>query len=157
MTTRAALLLALASLAALACAPRRIPGTEVPDTPDDRAVYDAVRAYQQALEKRDAPAILALVAPDYFDNGGTAQATDDMDRERLEKNLPADLAKLEGIRVDVTVRNITVQKDTAIAEVFYEGYYRVQTASGAVPRRDSDVHQLHLRKIDGAWKITSGL
>lgn len=158
MTTRAALPFALALLALSACATGRIPGTQVRDTRDNRAVYEVVRTYQQALEKRDAPAILALVSPDYFDNGGTAQPGDDMDRERLAKSLPADLAKLEGVRLDVTVRNITVEKDTAIAELFYEGYYRVQTATaGAVPRRDSDVHQMHLRKIDGVWKITSGL
>jgi len=157
MTLRPAppLVAALALLAA--CAPRLIPGTDIRDTHDNRAVYDVVRAYQQALERRDAPAILALVAPDYFDNAGTPDPSDDIDRARLEKTLPADLAKLEGVRLDVTMRNIQVQGDNAIAEVFYETYYRVETPAGPVPRRDSDVHQIHLRKIEGAWKITSGL
>ena len=157
MTTRAALSSLLALLALAACGPHRIPGTDVSDTADNRGVYEVVRAYQQALEKKDAPAILALVSPDYFDNGGTAQPSDDMDRQRLEKSLPADLAKLEGVRSDVTVRSITVQGGSAVAELFYESYYRVQTPAGAIPRRDSDVHQLHLKKIDGAWRITSGL
>ena len=157
MTLRPAppLVAALALLAA--CAPRLIPGTDIRDTHDNRAVYDVVRAYQQALERRDAPAILALVAPDYFDNAGTPDPSDDIDRARLEKTLPADLAKLEGVRLDVTMRGIQVQGDTATAEVFYETYYRVETPAGPVPRRDSDVHQIHLKKIEGAWKITSGL
>ena len=157
MTLRPAppLVAALALLAA--CAPRLIPGTDIKDTHENRAVYDVVRAYHQALERRDAPAILALVAPDYFDNAGTPDPSDDIDRARLEKTLPADLAKLEGVRLDVTMRGIQVQGDTATAEVFYETYYRVETPAGPVPRRDSDVHQIHLRKIEGAWKITSGL
>ena len=50
-----------------------------------------------------------------------------------------------------------VEGDEAFAELFYETYYRVQTPAGAIPRRDSDVHRLQLRRIDGAWKITSGL
>ena len=157
MTLRPAPLLAAGLALLAACAPRLLPGTDIRDTPENRAVYDVVRAYQQALERRDAPAILALVAPDYFDNAGTPDPSDDIDRARLEKTLPADLAKLEGVRLDVTMRNIQVQGDNAIAEVFYETYYRVETPAGPVPRRDSDVHQIHLRKIEGAWKITSGL
>jgi ketosteroid isomerase-like protein len=157
MTTRAALSSLAALLVLAACAPHRIPGTDVRDTRDNRAVYEVVRSYQQALERRDAPAILALVSPDYFDTGGTAQASTAMDRQKLETSLPADLAKLEGLRVDITVRNITVEQDTAVAELFYENYYRVQTPTGPIPRRDADVHQLHLRRTGGDWKITSGL
>lgn len=157
MMPRSALPLAVALAFAAACATPRIPGTEIRDTRDNRAVYEVVRAYQQALERRDAPALLSLVAPDYFDNAGTPDPADDIDRARLEKTLPADLAKLEGVRLDVTVRSIQIQGDTATAEVFYEEYYRVQTPGGAMPRRDSDLHQIRLKKIEGVWKITSGL
>ena len=157
MTPRIAFSLSAAIFVLAACAPPRIPGTEIIDNRENRAVYEVVRTYQQALERRDAPAILALVAQDYFDNAGTPEPGDDMDRARLEKSLPADLAKLEGVRLEVTIRKIDVQGDTATAEVFYESYYRVETPSGAVPRRDSDLHQVHLKKVEGAWKITSGL
>ncbi len=156
-TPRLALPLVLALAVLAACAPRRIPGTDIRDTGDNRAVYDVIHAYQQALERRDAAGVLALVAPDYFDNAGTPDPADDMDRARLEKTLPADLAKLEGVRLELTIRDISAQGDAATAEVFYEGYYRVHTPSGAVPRRDADVHQLHLKKVNGEWKIASGL
>jgi len=45
--------LVVAGLTVLACAPRRIPGTEIRDTPDTRAVVSAIDAYRQAAEKRD--------------------------------------------------------------------------------------------------------
>lgn len=159
MTTRSAIPLALCAAVALSagCSARRIPGTEIEDRGDNRAVYEVVRAYQKALEARDAPAILALVAPDYFDAAGTPDPADDLDRARLEQTLPADLARLEGVRVELTLRRIDVQGDTATAEIFYENYYRVQTPSGAVPRRDADVHRLTLKKLDGQWKIAAGL
>jgi hypothetical protein len=149
--------LALAVLA-LACSPRRIPGTQIRDTPDTRAIYDAIAAYRDAMQKRDPAAVLALVAPDYFDNGGTADPADDVDRAMLEQRLPADLSKLDTLRLDLTLRRIEVKGDRAEAEVFFDAWYRVKTPSGGVvPRRDSDVHRMHLRRIEGAWKFTSGL
>jgi ketosteroid isomerase-like protein len=159
MTTRPVIPLALCAVMSFSagCSPKRIPGTEIEDKGDNRAVYEVVRAYQKALEGRDAAAILALVSPDYFDAAGTPDPADDLDRARLEQNLAADLARLEGVRVDVTVRRIDVQGNTATAEIFYEEYYRVQTTGGAVPRRDADVHRLLLKKVDGQWKIAAGL
>ena len=156
MTPRTALVAPLV-LAALACSPHRIPGTQVRDTADNRAVYDVLQAYRQAMEKRDAPAVLALVAPDYRDTAGTADPADDLDRAMLEQTLPKDLARAEALRVEFTVRRIDVQDDTAEAELFYDQYYRVKTPGGEVPRRDSDVHRMKLRRIDGAWKISGGL
>jgi ketosteroid isomerase-like protein len=161
MTTRPGISLALCAVIALSagcsCSPKRIPGTEIEDTGDNRAVYEVVRVYQKALEARDAPTILSLVSPDYFDASGTPDPADDLDRAQLEKSLAADLARLEGVRMDVTLRRIDVQRDTATAEIFYETYYRVQTPSGAIPRRDADVHRLVLKKMGEQWKIAAGL
>jgi len=42
-------------------------------------------------------------------------------------------------------------------EVFYEGWYRVKTPGGAVPRRDTDLQRMKLRKLNDAWKFVSGL
>jgi hypothetical protein len=156
MTLRTTLL-AIAAVAAAGCSPRRIPGTEITDTRDTRAVYDVVQSYRQAMEKRDAAAVLALVAPNYFDTSGTPEPEDDLDRNRLEASLAQDLSRAEGVKLDFTLRKIEVTGDEAFAELFFDSYYRVQTPGGAVPRRDSDVHRLRLQRFDGDWKIVSGL
>jgi ketosteroid isomerase-like protein len=156
MTPRTALASSLA-LAALACGPHRIPGTEVRDTKENRAVYDVVQGYRQAMERKDAAAVLALVAPTYHDTAGTLDPSDDLDRARLEQTLPADLARADAVKLDFTVRRIDVKGDEAQVEVFYDQYYRVKTATGEVPRRDSDIHRIRLVRMDGAWKIASGL
>ncbi len=156
MTIRTALI-ALITLAAAGCAPRRIPGTNLESTTDSRAVYDVVQAYRQAMEKRDAAAVLALVAPTYFDTGGTPDPADDLDRAGLEAALAKDLPHAEGVRLDFTIRKIEIAGDEAQAELFYDSYYRVQTPDRVVPRRDSDVHRMRLQKIGGVWKIASGL
>jgi hypothetical protein len=151
-------LLAPVLLVALAgCPPRLIPGTEILDSPDTRAVLDVIRSYGEALQKKDAAAVLALVAADYYDQAGTPGPEDDMDREALEKALAADLDKVDSMRFELTVKKIDVRDLQARAEVFYDGYYRVVTPSGAVPKRESDVHEMRFRKADGVWKIVSGL
>lgn len=156
MTIRRALSLALLA-AATACAPRLIPGTEVKDTKENRAVYDVVDAYVKAMNKRDAAAVLALVAPDYFDDAGTPEPGDDLDRAALEKSLAQDLAKLETERLALTIRRIDVQDQTGFAEVFYDNYYRVQTPAGPVARRDTDVHRIRVKREAGRWLIAAGL
>jgi ketosteroid isomerase-like protein len=156
MTTRTSLAV-VAGLAVAACAPSLIAGTDIQDTRENRAVYGVVRAYAAALQKKDAAAVLELVAPDYFDNGGTPQADDDMDRAALEKALPADLARVDSLKVELGVKKIVVQGDEADADIFYDGYYRVVTPAGPVPKRESDLQRMHLKKVAGAWKIASGL
>jgi hypothetical protein len=156
MTTRQVLLV-VAGLATLACSPRRIPGTQIEATDDNRAVWDVVQAYRQAMEQRDAPAVLALVAPTYFDTGGTPDPADDLDRGRLEASLTEHLSRAEAIRLEITLRKIEVENDRAEAELFYDSYYRVKTPTVEVPRHDSDIHRMKLQKIEGAWKIVAGL
>jgi hypothetical protein len=149
-------LLLLAALA-LACAPRLLPGTDIKDSPDSRAIAAQVEAYRQAVERLDPPGIVALTAPVYFDNSGTPSPEDDVDRAGLEKRLQ-DLKQLTDVRFQLTLRRIDVQGDTAGAEVFFDEYYRVKTPNGSVvPRHDADVHRLALKKIDGKWLFVSGL
>lgn len=155
MTNR--LLLVLVALAAAACAPKRIPGTDIEDTRENRAVYSVIDDYVKAMNQRDAGAVLTHVADDYFDDAGTPEPADDLDRGRLEKALAEDLARVEAAKLAVSLRKIEVVGDTAFAEIFYDSYYRVQTPGGAVPRRDSDVHRIRLKKVAGVWKIAAGL
>lgn len=155
MTNRLALPLSL--VLAIACTPARIPGTDIADTRENRAVFDVIDEYVRAMNKRDPAAVLALVSADYFDDAGTPDPGDDLDRERLEKALETDLKRVETEKLAVSLRKIEVQDGAAFAEIFYDNYYRVQTPAGAIPRRDSDVHRIRLKKVDGKWKITAGL
>jgi hypothetical protein len=153
-----AALLALA-LGATACAGARLPGTDIRSTPETRGVFDTLGAYRDALEKRDAGAVLALVAPDYYDPAGTPEPGDDLDRAGLELQLTKDLAALESIKVSMTLRRIDLDAERAgaQAEVFFEQYYKVHTPSGLVPRRDADVQRFRLKRVGERWLFVSGL
>ncbi len=150
-------ILCLTALAAAACSPRLIPGTDVKDTKDNHAIYDVVAAYVKALNARDADGVLALVAPDYFDDAGTADPADDLDRGLLERSLRQDLGRVDSERLAVTIRKIETQDGTGFAEIFYDNSYRVQTPNGPVARRDADVQRLRFKQEGGKWLIVAGL
>lgn len=156
MTARPLAPLALLIALVLGCAPRLLPGTDIRDTPDTRAIANQLEAYRQAMEKRDPQAVMALVAPDYFDNSGTPDPSDDVDYAGLEKRLQ-DLGQVKDLRLQLSVRGIEVKGDKGQAEVFFDQFYRVNTPNGPVARHDADVHRMTFRKIDGKWLFTSGL
>lgn len=149
-------LVLLAALVA-ACGPRLLPGTEIPENKETRGVFDVLQQYKQAMNAKDAAAVLALTAPDYFDTAGTPDPDDDVDRALLERQLPATFGRVDATRMDFTVRKIEVRADRAVAEIFFDNWYRVKTPEKVVPRRDSDLNQLRFHKVNGRWLISGGL
>jgi len=155
MTAPRLALLALFLLAA--CSPRRIPGTEIPENDDTKAITAAIEKYQAAAEARDAGAVLALVSPLYYDDAGTPDPSDDLDFERLARVLPADLGRVSGVRMSLRLNDIQVKGDRAQAFVSFDARYRVATKAGEVAKSQQDVSRIALSREKGAWKIVSGL
>jgi ketosteroid isomerase-like protein len=151
-------LLLVAVLAAVAgCSPRRIPGTEIPDNEDTRAITGVIEKYRRAVEARDAAAVLAQVSPKYFDDAGTPDPADDLDYARLAKALPADLARVDSVRMDLRVTDIKVDGDRAQAFLRFDTWYRIATKSGEVAKAQNDVNRVSLVREKDGWKIASGL
>ena len=147
---------ALLVVAAASCA-GTIPGTDIADTRDNRAIMGVIDSYRKAFEARDAAAALALVSSDYFDDAGTADASDDLDRSQLAKALPATLARLPAMKMDLTVTRIDVDGDKATAYMFHDTRYRVTTPRGEIAKRDEDLARMTFKREGDAWKIASGL
>ena len=68
MNVRPLLVCALVVFAA--CTPRNIPGTQIPDTEDARAILNLMERYRSAIEARDAKAVQQLVSKSFRDNVG---------------------------------------------------------------------------------------
>lgn len=157
MISRRLALLASGAALALACAPSVLPGTEIRDSADTRAIATLLETYRQAMERRDAEAVVALTAPDYFDNSGTPDPADDVDRAGLARRLE-ELQQLSDLRLTLALRAIEVRKGgDARAEVAFDQFYRVTTPSGPVARHDSDVHRMTFKKVGGKWLFSGGL
>lgn len=147
----------LISIALVACAGRRIPGTDIEDTPDTRAVVGVIAAYREAVERRDAKGVLALASEKYFDDAGTPDPADDVDYQQLKARITGDFQKITSMRLEIGVRRVEVDKDTATAYVFYDEYYRIMTKAGEVAKHASDTHRMQFVREKGAWRFTKGL
>jgi hypothetical protein len=153
-------ILAIAALSVLAGCTKKIPNTEIDDTPENRAIVAVVDAYRKAMDRRDAVGVLALVSRAYFDDAGTADPTDDVDYDRLAQQLPATLQKITAERLELGVTQISMESDgtNATVRLFFDNYYRIVTPRAEIPKRDSDVHLMKMRREEGGvWRIASGL
>jgi len=147
----------LAFLAVLGCSPRRIPGTEIRDNADTRAIVEVISTYRKAAERRDAGAVLALVSQKYFDDAGTPDPGDDIDYGQLERRITKDYASVTALRLDIGVKQIDVDGDAASAVVFYDEHYRIETKAGEIAKQASDAHRMRFVREQGAWRFISGL
>lgn len=148
---------AAALLALVACSTVRLPGTDIPDVGDNRAIYEVLQRYRAAVERRDAAAVLELVSPAYFDDAGTPDPSDDLDYAGLAKALPADLARVSGVRWDLALQSIQLDGERAMAYVRFDARYRVTTRVGEIAKAQTDVSRIGLVRENAAWRIRSGL
>lgn len=151
----ASLLIAVAMLGG--CSPKRIPGTEIRDSPDTRAVVDTIEQYRIATERRDPAAVMALVSPTYYDNAGTSDPGDDLDAERLQKRLAEDYAKLTWVSLEIAIKRIDIEGDRATAFIFFDERYRMRMKSGEVAKQASDIHRMQLVREANGWRFVSGI
>jgi hypothetical protein len=154
MTFRALLVVPL--LLAAACAPRRIPGTELPDTEDTRAILAIMERYRTALEARDAKAIQALVSEDFKEDAGTESPDDDLTYANLPAHLSNLFQRLENPKVELNVRRVDIQDEDATAIYYWNASWRMPSLTSR-PQSASELEQMRLRKINGEWKIVSGI
>ncbi len=99
----------------------------------------------------------ALVSPEYFDDAGTSVKDDDVDYAHLAAVLTDTFARTSQLRLELGVTAIDVKGDRATVDLFYDVRYRVTTPRREIPKRDSDVQRLILRRDGQSWRIASGL
>jgi hypothetical protein len=150
------LLLACAPLLLAACATRNIPGTQIADTEDTRAILDVMERYRSSLEARDAKAIHQLVSKSFRDNAGTEAPEDDLTYNNLSEALPTLFSRLESPRVDMDVRQVNVKNGMATVIYYWNASWRMPGLLDR-PQRNSELEQMILQKEEGQWRIVSGI
>ncbi|MBN1205207.1 MAG: nuclear transport factor 2 family protein [Myxococcaceae bacterium] len=152
---RALLVLPLLLLAS-GCASRRIPGTEIADNEDSRAVLAVMERYRSALEAKDAKAILALVSEDFREDGGTETPEDDLTYANLGEHLNNLFQRLDNPKVELSVRRVEIQQDEGTAIYYWNASWRMPSLTNRA-QSDAELEQMLLKKVDGQWKIVSGI
>ncbi|MCP3141342.1 DUF4440 domain-containing protein [Pyxidicoccus xibeiensis] len=150
--------LALSALFLLAgCATKRIPGTDIDDTSDTRAILQVMENYRAAVEARDAPAIQSLVSKDFREDAGTpGEPEDDLTAANLTPYLESLFKQLQSPRVELDVRRVQVSDDVAAAVYYWKASWRMPTLNQR-PQRESELEQMVFRREGGGWKIVSGI
>jgi hypothetical protein len=152
--------LPLLALAATACGGPLIRNTKIPDNKDTRAVLEVLSKYKTAFEALDSAAVIGLVAPTYFDKGDAAKNTPPRDFAALQKDLAEDYKRIKTIKLDFTVKDLRIDDDKAEIDTFVVMHYMLQFAAAPLrfPWKDEqDDTRFQLVRVDGVWKIQSGL
>jgi hypothetical protein len=148
---------ALACLALAACSHATLPGTNIDDTPQNRAVLDVFGRYKQALEARDVNGILALTTPDYSDPGDPSRGIGPTDHQGLQQRLKEDLSKVTGLRLEATIKDLEVKGEQARLDYFQVLRYAVATPNGEKWKSESDDARMRFVRLNGQWRISAGL
>ncbi|MCG5052181.1 MAG: hypothetical protein KA712_04405 [Myxococcales bacterium] len=135
-----------------------LPGTTVPDTPENRAILETVEEYRTRLLERNLDGLLLLASKTYFEDSGTPQADDDYGYEGLRQILQKRLGRLKSLRYQVRYKTVKRQGNRADVEVLIDGSFELAAEVGDQYRRVTDFHRFVLEKSDqGKWKFLSGM
>ena len=142
-----------------ACGGNFIENTEIPDTSENRVVYDRVMAYRQAMEERNVEAVMSMVSRRYYENAATTDRDhDDYGYERLVSGvLPMLRENIKAIQYRVLMREIHIDGDRAWADYEFFCNYKYVEGGSEGWRQLNDFNRLEFIHEDGAWKIASGL
>ncbi|OGQ77540.1 MAG: hypothetical protein A2289_08150 [Deltaproteobacteria bacterium RIFOXYA12_FULL_58_15] len=140
------------------CAHKMIQGTQVPATDDNLAVMAVLVELQEAMRAKSTDRILSLVSTAYFEDNGTPDPRDDYGFEQLKTEiLPKSLDVAEEIFVSFQVHDITVDDETAQADIRYNSRARLNLPTGTLWDTHREFNRVIFALEDGAWHIVSGL
>jgi hypothetical protein len=153
--------LALGAVAVLslgACSSRYIPNTDVEDTDQNRRVVEFCEQYRHAVEMRNVPLLLKLADPKYYEDGGNADSTDDLDFEGLREYLHDRFRETRGIRYEIRYRRVTEgKKKSLLVDYTYSASYKIPTPDGELWRRRVADNRLEIVPEGESFRILSGM
>ena len=145
------------ALAAVGCTPKFIPNTEVPDTPENREIIDFCERYRHAVEDLNIGLLLSMASPKYFDDSGTVNGDDDMDRAGLENVLKVRFKEVQSIRYEIKYRAVYQKGDVIMVEYTYTTSYQFTLDGKPHWENKTADNRLELERVNGGFLILSGM
>jgi hypothetical protein len=147
-----------ATVPAVGCARTNIPNTDVEDTTDNRKVISFCEKYRRAVEDRDTDALMGMVSPRYFETGGNAKSTDDMDYNGLREYLKGKFKQTKAIRYEIRYRRISETENKVVNVDFtYTASFQIPTEKGDMWHRAVRDNRLTLIREGDSFKILGGM
>ncbi|MGE0871651.1 MAG: hypothetical protein AB7P03_24035 [Kofleriaceae bacterium] len=140
-------------------------GTQIPYTPSNKSVLDAVEEYRLAVERRDPAALVLMAHKQYWEDSGTPSGSDDYGYEGLQTVLTERLMAATDVRYSVRYMKVTQQCPDALepgckaaVDVLIDASFTIQNAQGQPSRPDKrDQNQLVLEWDGKRWLFLSGM
>jgi len=150
--------LGLALLAPLGCASSFIPNTSVEDTSENRKVIGFCEKYRRAVEDRDVEALVGMASPRYFETGGNAKSSDDIDYNGLREYLTSRFKQTKAIRYEIKYHRVAEAEGGQIHVFFtYTASFQVPTSTGDEWHRAVRDNRLVLVREADSFRILGGM
>jgi hypothetical protein len=146
-------------LAALSgCTVHYIPNTDVEDTGDNRRIIDFCEKYRHAVEQRNVPMLLKLADARYYEDGGNADSSDDLDYAGLQEYLQDKFRQTRAIRYEMHYRRVSEgRKKTLFVDYTYSASYKLPSPTGELWRRRVADNRLEVIAAGESFRILSGM
>lgn len=156
-----ALVLGALLLVSAGCTTRYIVNTDVEDTAQNREIVEFCEKYRKAVEGRNVELLLKLADPRYYEDGGNADAADDLDYAGLREYLEDKFRDTRSIRYEIRYRRVAKGKrDVVNVDYTYTASFKIPTPSGPAWRRKVADNRLELVPVaaaGGGFTILSGM
>lgn len=154
--------LVLAALLALTgplagCATHYIPNSDVEDTEENRKLMTFCEKYRKAVEQKDVVTLLKLAAPNYYEDGGNVDSSDDLDYAGLKNYLTTKFQDATAIRYEIRYRRVVHDRDMIYVDYTYSASYRIPGQKGEEWRRRVEDNRLELVPFQDEYRIVAGM
>ena len=154
---KVSLFLLIITVVIAGCTKRFIPNTDIEDTEVNREIIQFCERYRNAVEDLNLGLLMSLASPRYFDNSGTLQGDDDMDRAGLEENLKLQFSQLKAIRHEIHYRDIFEQDGIINVEYYYTTNFQYEINGEKKWSNKTADNRLEIERVDNGFLIVSGM
>lgn len=151
-------LLSLSLLFLGACSQHLIPNTDVEDTAQNRDLVQFCEEYRRAVELQNIDELMTMAHPDYYEDGGNIDATDDLDYAGLRTYLEGEFKSAQAIRYEMHYRRVFRDEDRRWNVAYtYTASYRLPDGDGDRWHREVAENQLTLQPTEDGFLILAGM
>src|SRR5690606_39934672 len=111
----------------------------------------------RALERKDIATLLSMASPEYYENGGNVDASDDIDYAGLKDYLTDRFSDANAIRYEIRYRRITREGPRVFVDYTYSGSFRLPTNEGEKWRSTVEENRLELLEHGDTFTIVAGM
>ena len=148
----------LIAISTIGCTQALIPNTDVIDTPLNRDIVKFCETYRRAVERQNIGQLLEMAHPNYYEDGGTLDPTDDMDRAGLADYLRQKYTQADSVRYEIRYRHVSNgRRGEFLVDYTYSASFRIPTSRSSEWRRKVADNRLEVVPDGDKFLIVSGM